>query len=125
MRMARECIEEWGMKGFKLMPSAGFHPDDRSAGRSTNIALTVNCRSCSMPGDRGRMAVGAADVHLDRSREVSRREDDHGACRVRVVAAGHVGLPAHPEHVHGYFHLAVGIRHVPGEVLPVASGHCG
>ena len=28
MRMARECIEEWGMKGFKLMPSAGFHPDD-------------------------------------------------------------------------------------------------
>jgi len=24
MRMARECIEEWGMKGFKLMPSAVF-----------------------------------------------------------------------------------------------------
>ncbi len=28
MKMARECIEEWGMKGFKLMPSAGFYPHD-------------------------------------------------------------------------------------------------
>ena len=25
---AREAIEEWGMKGFKLMPSAGFKPND-------------------------------------------------------------------------------------------------
>jgi len=28
IRQATEAIEEWGMKGFKLMPSAGFKPND-------------------------------------------------------------------------------------------------
>lgn len=28
IRQATEAIEEWGMKGFKLMPSAGFRPND-------------------------------------------------------------------------------------------------
>jgi predicted TIM-barrel fold metal-dependent hydrolase len=25
---AKQCIEEWGMRGFKLHPSAGFYPND-------------------------------------------------------------------------------------------------
>jgi predicted TIM-barrel fold metal-dependent hydrolase len=29
IQQAAEAIEEWGMKGFKLMPSAGFKPNDR------------------------------------------------------------------------------------------------
>jgi hypothetical protein len=29
MEQATEAIEVWGMKGFKLMPSAGFRPNDR------------------------------------------------------------------------------------------------
>ena len=29
LQQATEAIEEWGMKGFKLMPSAGFKPNDR------------------------------------------------------------------------------------------------
>ena len=29
IQQATEAIEEWGMKGFKLMPSAGFKPNDR------------------------------------------------------------------------------------------------
>jgi predicted TIM-barrel fold metal-dependent hydrolase len=29
IRQATEAIEEWGMKGFKLMPSAGFKPSDQ------------------------------------------------------------------------------------------------
>lgn len=29
IEQATEAIEEWGMKGFKLMPSAGFKPNDR------------------------------------------------------------------------------------------------
>jgi len=28
IEQATEAIEEWGMKGFKLMPSAGFKPND-------------------------------------------------------------------------------------------------
>jgi predicted TIM-barrel fold metal-dependent hydrolase len=28
IEQATEAIEEWGMKGFKLMPSAGFRPND-------------------------------------------------------------------------------------------------
>lgn len=28
LEQATEAIEEWGMKGFKLMPSAGFKPND-------------------------------------------------------------------------------------------------
>jgi predicted TIM-barrel fold metal-dependent hydrolase len=28
IELATEAIEEWGMKGFKLMPSAGFKPND-------------------------------------------------------------------------------------------------
>lgn len=28
MEQATQCIEEWGMKGFKVMPSAGFYPTD-------------------------------------------------------------------------------------------------
>ena len=28
IKQATEAIEEWGMKGFKLMPSAGFKPND-------------------------------------------------------------------------------------------------
>jgi hypothetical protein len=28
IQMATEAIEEWGMKGFKLMPPAGFKPND-------------------------------------------------------------------------------------------------
>jgi predicted TIM-barrel fold metal-dependent hydrolase len=28
IQQATEAIEEWGMKGFKLMPSAGFKPND-------------------------------------------------------------------------------------------------
>jgi len=28
MDLAKEAIEEWGMKGFKLMPSTGWYPDD-------------------------------------------------------------------------------------------------
>lgn len=28
IEQATEAIEEWGMKGFKLMPSAGFYPND-------------------------------------------------------------------------------------------------
>jgi len=28
VEQATEAIEKWGMKGFKLMPSAGFYPDD-------------------------------------------------------------------------------------------------
>jgi len=28
IRQATEAIEEWGMRGFKLMPSAGFKPND-------------------------------------------------------------------------------------------------
>lgn len=28
MEQATEAIEQWGMKGFKLMPSAGFYPND-------------------------------------------------------------------------------------------------
>ena len=26
--VAKQCIEEWGMRGFKLHPSAGFYPND-------------------------------------------------------------------------------------------------
>jgi predicted TIM-barrel fold metal-dependent hydrolase len=29
LEQAAEAIEDWGMKGFKLMPSAGFKPSDR------------------------------------------------------------------------------------------------
>lgn len=29
LEQATEAIKEWGMKGFKLMPSAGFKPNDR------------------------------------------------------------------------------------------------
>lgn len=29
LQQATEAIEEWGMQGFKLMPSAGFKPNDR------------------------------------------------------------------------------------------------
>lgn len=29
LEQATEAVEEWGMKGFKLMPSAGFKPNDR------------------------------------------------------------------------------------------------
>lgn len=29
LEQATEAIEDWGMKGFKLMPSAGFKPSDR------------------------------------------------------------------------------------------------
>jgi len=28
MELAKEAIEEWGMRGFYLMPAAGFRPDD-------------------------------------------------------------------------------------------------
>lgn len=28
MDQAKQCIEEWGMRGFKIMPAAGFYPID-------------------------------------------------------------------------------------------------
>jgi len=44
IEQATEAIEKWGMKGFKLMPSAGFYPDDPVC-----FPLYEKCREWGVP----------------------------------------------------------------------------
>jgi predicted TIM-barrel fold metal-dependent hydrolase len=44
LEMFKRGVEDWGMKGLKFHPTAGFYPYQRSATRSTGPASSTACR---------------------------------------------------------------------------------
>jgi len=62
---AERCIEEWGMRGFKIHPAAGFYPTDESMGW-----LYEKCADWKVPLVFHTGSQPAAPVSLDTQRSL-------------------------------------------------------
>ena len=65
IKHAEQCIEEWGMKGFKLHPAAGFYPTDECC-----YWLYEKCADWNVPLVFHTGAQPAAPVSLDTQRSL-------------------------------------------------------
>jgi predicted TIM-barrel fold metal-dependent hydrolase len=63
MKHVEQCIEEWGMKGLKLHPAAGFYPTDKIL-----YPFYEKCAGWGVPIIFHTGAQPAAPVHLDTQR---------------------------------------------------------
>lgn len=64
-RHAEQCIEKWGMKGFKLHPAAGFYPTDEVL-----YPLYEKCAEWDVPLVFHTGSQPAAPVYLDTQRSL-------------------------------------------------------
>lgn len=65
LKLCEQCIEEWGMKGFKLHPAAGFYPTDEIC-----WPLYEKCADWNVPLVFHTGAQPAAPVRLDTQRSL-------------------------------------------------------